>query len=147
MIRKIKTRNLNFSEFALLVWFTSLFILTVLFVDFRPVDRFYLGPFFPFILIASYGLWNFIQQIQNKKGKILFFMSFIIAHSLYLIPHLGEIYRSTTFWWRNPFPVSSELSLNEPLVYVSSIVFVIIFVIVLIRTKIYFANGRLVIKK
>ena len=147
MIRKIKTRNLNFSEFVLLVWFTSLFILTVLFVDFRPVDRFYLGPFFPLILIASYGLWNFIQQIQNNKGKILFFVSFIIAHSLYLIPHLGEIYRSTTFWWRNPLPVSSELSLNEPLVYGSSIVFVIIFVIVLIRTKIYFAKGRLVIKK
>jgi len=116
-------------------------------VDFRPIDRFYLGPFFPLILIASYGLWNFIQQIQNQKEKILFFMSFIIAHSLYLIPHLGEIYRSTTFWWKNPFPVSSELSLNEPLVYVSSIVFVIIFVIILLRSKKYFVKGRLVIKK
>jgi hypothetical protein len=147
MIQKIKKRNLNFSEFTLLIWFTSLFILTVLFVDFRPVDRFYLGPFFPLILIASYGLWNFIQQIQNQKGKILFFISFIIAHSLYLIPQLGEIYHSTTFWWRNPLPVSSELSLNEPLVYVSSIVFVIIFFIVLLRSKTHFVEGKLVIKK
>jgi len=147
IIQKIKKRNLNFSEFALLIWFTSLFILTVLFVDFRPVDRFYLGPFFPLILIASYGLWNFIQQIQNQKGKILFFISFIIAHSLYLIPQLGEIYHSTTFWWRNPLPVSSELSLNEPLVYVSSIVFVIIFFIVLLRSKTHFVEGKLVIKK
>ena len=149
MIRKIKTGNLNFSEFALLVWFTSLFILTVLFADKPAVERYYLSPFFPLILIASYGLWNFIQQIQNQNAKILFFMSFIIAHSLYLIPHIDKIYLHIYQWrfWKSPLPVSSELSLNEPLVYVSSIVFVIIFVIVLIRTKIYFANGKLVIKK
>jgi len=69
-------------------------------------------------------------------------MSFIIAHSLYLIPHLDEIYRSTTRW-RNPFPISSELSLTEPFVYVSSIVFVIILIIFLLRSKTCFVNDRL----
>jgi len=149
MIRKIKTGNLNFSELALLVWFTSLFILSVLIADKPPIERYYLSPFFPLILIASYGLWNFIQQIQNQKGKIVFFMSFIIAHSLYLIPHIDKIYLHIYQWrfWKSPLPVGSELSLNEPIVYVSSIIFVVIFVIVYLRTKIYFVEGRLVIKK
>jgi len=149
MIKKIKTGNLNFSEFALLVWFTSLFILAVLFVDKPPLERYYLGPFFPLILIASYGLWNFIKQIQNQKEKILFVMLFIIAHSLYLIPHIDKIYLHVYeyLFWKSPLPVSSELSLNEPLVYLSSIIFVVIFVIVLLRSKTHFVSSRLVIKK
>ena len=135
IIRKIRPGNLNFSEFVLLVWFASTFIISVLFVDYPPVERFYLNPLFPIVLLASYGLWNFIKQIKNQKEKILFFMSFIIAHSLYVIPQLDEIYFSTSGWWRNPIPVSSESSLIEPLVYVSSIIFVVIFVLVSLRIK------------
>jgi len=146
MIKKIKTGNLNFSEFALLVWFTSLFIFMTLFVDRFTIERYYLTIMFPVMLIASYGLWNFIQQIQNQKGKILFFMAFIIAHSLYLVPHLSEIYFSTEKWRSIRF-ISSQYSLNDPIVYVSSIVFVLIFVIILLRTKTHFVEGRLVIKK
>jgi len=146
MIRKIKTGNLNFSEFALLVWFTSLFIFMTLFVDRFTIERYYLTIMFSVMLIASYGLWNFIQQIQNKKEKILFFMAFIIAHSLYLVPHLSEIYFSTERWGGIRL-ISSQYSLNDPLVYVSSIVFVVIFVIVLLRSKTHFVHGRLVIKK
>jgi len=73
MIKKIKDRNLNFSEFVLLVLFTSLFIFMTLFVDRFTIERYYLPIMFPVMLIASYGLWNFIQQIQTQKGKILFF--------------------------------------------------------------------------
>jgi hypothetical protein len=135
IIRKIKTRNLNFSEFVLLVWFTSTFILIVLFNDFRPVERNYFSPFFPVILLASYGLFNFIKQIKNQKEKILFFMSFIITHSLYVIPQLDKIYFSTSEWWRSPIPVSSESSLTSPLVYVSTIIFVVIFVMISLRIK------------
>jgi len=146
MIRKIKTGNLNFSEFALIVWFTSVFIFVTLFVDRATLDRYYLPVMFPILLIASYALWTFIKQIQNQKEKILFFMSFIIAHSLYVISLFNDIYFSRREWG-SPSAVSSKDSLNEPLVYVSSIIFVVIFVIVLLRSKIHFVNGRLVIKK
>jgi len=145
MIRKIKTGNLNFSEFTLLVWFTSVFIFIMLFVDRSGLERYYLPIMFPVMLIASYALWNFIKQIQNQKEKILFFMSFIIAHSLYIISIFDEIYFSNAEWI-SPLVMSSKNSLNDPLVYVSSIIFVVIFVIVYLRTKIYFVNGRLIIK-
>ena len=147
MINKIKTRNLKFSEFALLVWFTSLFIFITLFVDRPFVERYYLPLMFPVILIASYALWKFIKQIQNQKEKILFVMSFIIAHSLYIITFFDTIYFSSSMLVGNPLPVSTQLSLIEPLVYVSSIIFVVIFVIVYLRTKTYLVKGRLVIKK
>jgi len=146
MIRKIKTRSLNFSEFVLLVLFASLFIFMTLFVDRFTIERYYLPIMFPVMLIASYGLWNFIQQIQTQKEKILFFMAFIIAHSLYLVPHLSKIYFSTQRWGDHRF-ISTQYSLNDPLVYVSSMVFVVIFVIVYLRAKTYFVKGRLVIKK
>jgi len=147
MINKIKTRNLKFSEFALLVWFTSLFIFITLFVDRPSMERYYLPLMFPVILIASYAIWKFIKQIQNQQEKILFFMSFIIAHSLYIITFFDTIYFSSSMLVGNPLPVSSQLSLIEPLVYVPSIVFVVIFVIVYLRTKTYFVKGRLVMKK
>ncbi len=98
------------------------------------------------MLIASHALWKFIKQIQNQKEKIIFFMSFIIVHSLYIISLFDQIYFSSAKWG-SPLDMSSKYSLNDPLVYVSSIVFVIIFVIVYFRTKTYFVKGRLVIKK
>ncbi len=147
MIRKIKTGNLKFSEFVLLVWFTSVFIFITLFVDRPFVERYYLPLMFPIILIASYALWKFIKQIQNQKEKILFFLSFIIAHSLYIITFFDTIYFSSSMLVNNPLPFSSQLSLIEPLVYVSSIIFVVIFVIVYLRTKTHFVNSKLVLKK
>ena len=134
MIRKIKNRNLKFSEFVLLVWFASLFIFTVLVVNIPIVERYYLPLMFPVILIASYALGEFIKQIQNQKEKILFFMLFIIAHSLYIIPFFDEIYFSWTKW-ESPLPVSSQLSLNDPLVYLSSMIFVGISFLIYLRVK------------
>jgi len=147
LIKKIKTKNLKFSEFTLLVLFTSLFIWTVLVVDFATIERYYLPPLIPVMLIASYGLGRFIEQIQGQKEKILFFMSFIIAHSLYIVPFIGEMYlndevRSLAYQfnipersWLSPLPVSSQLSLNDPLVYVSTITFLMIFGLIYIRIK------------
>jgi len=109
LIKKIKNRNHIFSEFALLVWFTSLFIFSVLVVDEPTVERYYLPVMFPIILIASYGLGRFIKQIQNQKEKILFFMSFIIAHSLYIIPFADEMYYSS---YSSLFPESYPLPVS-----------------------------------
>jgi len=134
LIQKIKTRNLIFSEFALLVLFTSLFIWTVLTVNAATLERYYLPVMFPVILIAACGLGRFIQQIQSKKEKILFFTSFIISHSLYIIPLVNDMYFARIYWI-SPLPVSSQLSLNDTLVYVSTITFIMIFVLILIRIK------------
>ncbi len=147
LIRKIKNRNLIFSEFALLVLFTSLFIFTVLTVDAPTIERYYLPPVFPIMLIASYGLGRFIKEIQSKKEKILFFSSFMIAHSLYIISFFDKIYiksdeltLASQFWipdtsWLSPLPVSSQLALNDPLVFISTISFIMIFVLIYLRIK------------
>jgi len=147
LIKKIKTRNLIFSEFALLVLFTSVFVFTVLTVDAPTIERYYLPVMFPIILIASYGLGRFIKQIQSQKEKILFFVSFIVAHALYVISFFDKIYiksdeitLAVQFYipitsWLSPLPVSSQLSLNDPLVYVSSITFIMIFVLIYLRIK------------
>jgi len=87
------------------------------------------------MLIASYGLGRFIKEIENQKEKILFFTSFIVAHSLYVITFFDQIYFPNTNPWVNPMPVSSQLALNDPLVHFSSMFFVMIFVLIYIRTK------------
>jgi len=133
MIKKIKTGNLKFSEFALLVWFSSVFIFTLLIVNFPTVERFYLPLMFPVILIASYGLGKFIKQIQNQKEKILFFLLFIITHSFYIISFYDKIYFAGGI--ASHPSISSQLALNEPLVYVSSITFIMIFVLIYLRIK------------
>jgi len=138
IIKKIKNRNLSFSELAILVWFTCSFVFTVLVVDFAWIERYYLPVMFPIILIASYSLGNFIKQIQSQTEKIIFFLSFMVAQSLYIIPFIEEIYNSTNSRvspWSSPLPVSSQLSLNDPIVFVSSITFVMIFILIYLRIK------------
>jgi len=142
IIKNIKDRNLKFSEFTVLVWASSLFILTVLIVNEPNIERYYLPIMFPVILIASYGLWRFIQKIKNQKEKILFFLSFMVAHSLYVISLFDGIYFSGGLMPK-PLPVYSQLALQEPLVYVSTIIFVIIFGLVYYRTK----NGTIIKNK
>jgi len=138
LIRKIKTGNLKFSEFALLVWFASLFIFSVLIIDFVWIGRYYLPLMLPIMFIASYALGDFIKQIQNQKEKILFFTLFITTHSLYIISFFDEIYFSNVRWY-SPLPVSSELSLIDPLVYVSTVMFVGISFLIYLRVKIRIA--------
>jgi len=134
LIRKIKTGNLKFSEFSLLVWFTSLFIFSVLIIDFVWIGRYYLPLMFPIMLIASYALGDFIKQIQNQKEKILFFTLFITVHSLYIISFFDKLYFSNIRWF-SPFPVTSQLSLIDPLVYVSTIIFVGVSFLIYLRVK------------
>jgi len=134
IIRNIITRNFKFSELAMIVWFTSVFIFAVLIVNFPTMERYYLPVMFPMMLIASYGLGIFIKQIQNQKEKILFFSSFIIAHSLYIISFFENIYFSNTFETES-FQTSSQIALNNPIVYVSTITFLMISLLIFLRIK------------
>jgi len=123
-----------FSELVLLVLFTNVFILTVLIVDFPTIERYYLPIMLSVMLIAAYGLGSLFKQLQNQNEKILLFTSFIIAHSLYMIPFFDKIYFSSVEW-ANPLPVSSQLSLNSPLVFISTFTFIMIFVLIYLRIK------------
>jgi len=134
LIQKIKTRNLKFSELVLLVWFASVFIFVLLIVDFPTFDRYYLPVMFPVMLIAAYGLGRFIKQIHGQKEKILFFTSFIIAHSMYIISYFDHMYFSDSYA-NEDFRVRPELMLNDPIVYVSSITFVMISFLIYLRIK------------
>jgi len=135
IIRKIKTRNLMFSELVLLVWFASVFIFVFLIVDHPTLIRYYLPVMFPVMLIAAYGLGNFIKQIQSQKEKILFFTSFVIAHSSYIIFYFDHIYFSNIYDREGGYQTSSELALNEPMVYVSTITFLMISFLIYLRIK------------
>jgi len=134
LVKKIKTRNLKFSELSLLVWFTSLFVFAVLINDFPRMERYYLPVMFPIMLIASYGLARFIKQIQSQKEKILLFGSFIIAHSVYIISFFDIIYFSNT---NDTVRIDQwpYIMLNDPLVYVPAITFIMIFGLVYLRMK------------
>ena len=134
MIRKIKSRNLKFSEFSLLVWFTSTFIFSVLIIDFLWIGRYYLPLMFPIMFIAAYALGDFIKQIQNQKVKILFFTLFITTHSLYIISFFDKLYFSNIRWY-SPFPVSLQHALIDPLVSVSTIIFVGVTFLIYLRIK------------
>ena len=60
-------------------------------------------------------------------------MSFIIAHSLYVILFFNRIYFSSTNV-NYPF-INSQFALTEPLVYVSTIIFVVISFLLFIKIK------------
>jgi len=65
-------------------------------------------------------------------------MLFIITHSLYIISFFDKIYFSgfsILNIMNNPLPVSSQLSLIDPLVYVSTIIFVMIFILIYLRVR------------
>jgi len=134
MIKKIKNRNLKFSEFLLLVWFTSTFIFSVLIIDFLWIGRYYLPLMFPIMFIAAYALGDFIKQIQNQKEKILFFTLFITANSLYIISFFDELYFSNIRWY-SPLPVTSQHALIDPVVSVSTIIFIGVSFLIYLRVK------------
>jgi len=86
------------------------------------------------MLIAAYALGDFIKQIQNQKEKIIFFILFITAHSLYIISFFDELYFSNIRWF-SPFPISLQHALIDPLVSVSTIIFVGVTFLVYLRPK------------
>jgi len=107
----------------------------VIIIDFVWIGRYYLPLMFPIMFIAAYAVGDFIKQIQNQKEKILFFTLFITAHSLYIISFFDKIYFSNTRWY-SPFPVSSQHALIDPLVLISTVIFVGVSFLIYLRTKI-----------
>jgi len=143
LISKIKKTSINFSEFLLLVWFTSLFVLIVLTVREFNMERYFLPLMFPIMIIASYGMWNLICKIQSKKEKFLLFFSFIFCHSLFTLTFWKTIYFSPGVDAVDPnriispshLPFTMQNAINDPIIQWTSIGFIIILIALIIKNR------------
>ena len=134
----IKKRTLQISEFLLLIWFFSVYILTAITLDSYNVGRHFFVLLIPMILIASYGLSRFISNESNLKAKIIFVSIFIISHAITILAFSDLIYYSPGFIWPTPLPFSLQASLEFPIVSILGIVFLITFGIFAIRKLVLF---------
>ena len=123
IIKRIKKRNLKFSEFFILAWYIPIFIFSGLITDSYNVTRYFLPLIFPMILMMSYGLWRFIEKISSNKIKLYFICIFIFSHSITYLIFWKRIYLEPTIIWRLPHDINLRESLSEPVVYLSSIIF------------------------
>jgi len=135
VVSKTWKRNLHFSEFLLLVWFTSLFVFIVLTVREIEMERYYLPVMIPVMIIASYGMWNILGKIHSKKEKILLFVSFIFCHSLFTLTFWETIYFSPGKFQFNPLPFTMQNALNDPIIQWSSIGFVILLITLIVKNR------------
>jgi len=135
LISKIRKRSINFSEFLLLVWFTSLFVLSVLTIREFTMERYFFPVMIPVMLIASYGMWNLLGKIQSKKEKFLLFFSFIFCHSLFTLTFWKTIYFSPNQMMLNPLLFSMQNSFNDPIVIWASIGFVILLITLFFKNR------------
>ena len=136
LLNSIYRKKLIFSEFILLIWFSSLFILTILTVSSFWVERFYVPLFFPILFIASYGIYLFIKKIKNKKIQISFFVFFIFTHIVTTLNFWNVLYQSPDERWGNPLTeMNLQTAFENPVVIVSSLLFVIWYIFIVINTN------------
>ena len=135
IIQKIRKRNLKFSEFFILAWYIPIFIFSGLITDSYNVTRYFLPLIFPMLLMMSYGLWRFIENIPFIKLKLYFVCLFIFSHAITYLIFWERIYFQPTIIWRLPHDINLRESLSEPIVYVSSLVFIISLVIIYFKKR------------
>ena len=134
----IKKRSLQLSEFLLLIWFFSVYILTATTLDTYNQGRHLIPLFIPMILIASYGLSRFISNEPSLKVKAIFVSIFIISHAVTILAFSDLIYYSPEFIWPAPLPISLQESLEFPIVSILGIIFLITFGVFAIRKLVIF---------
>ena len=135
IIQKIRKRNLKFSEFFILAWYIPIFIFSGLITDSYNVTRYFLPLMFPMLLMMSYGLWRFIENIPFVKLKLYFVCLFIFSHAITYLIFWERIYLQPTIIWRLPHDINLRESLSEPIVYVSSLVFIISLVVIYFKKR------------
>jgi len=134
LINSIKKKNFSHSEFMMILWFSITFIFAVLTIKYFMLDRFYLSVMFPIMLISGYGLWMLIKNIANKKLKFTFLGFFFYCHVITTLA-LWQIMYNSTLKEMASFPnsdLSLQSALNEPIVVISSIGFIVFFVFMVI---------------
>lgn len=132
---KIKRKTLSNLEFLMLIWYSTTFVIISLSVDSYNSTRHFMPLFFPMMLIASYGLWNFLKQYQSYILKMGFFVFTMFTHSLTYLVFWERIYFEPSLIWILPLDINLRDSLSFPLVLFSGILFLTSFSILFICKK------------
>lgn len=128
---RVYKRNIHFAEFLLLIWFVNSFTFTALTTrDFR-VERYYLPLIFPVIMIAAYGLINFIKDLRGRF-RYSFLGLYFLCHIATTLIFWKFIYFSPNVTWGNPL---KEVNLQEALghtpILALSVAFLVFYAIIL----------------
>lgn len=125
------------SEVLLLIWFVSTFAFTLAIVKDFSLERYLLPLEISIIFIASYGLWQFVKEISNKKTKIVFVIYFMFIHSIVAFSYWGKIYFSPGTTWVNPLHYGTlQESLDNPFTFVANMSFLgFLLLVFMIRFK------------
>ena len=135
ILQKIRNKNLTLQEFLMLGWYVPIFIFLGLSIESYNTSRFFLPLMFPMILIMSYGLWRFCENIASNKIIIGFVSLTIISHVITYLVFWKMIYFEPLTIWRLPWDVNLRDSLSDPVVFYVSIVFLVSFSAVSIFRK------------
>lgn len=132
---KIKRKSLSNSEFFMLIWYGSVFIIISLSIVSYNSSRHFVPLFFPMMLIMSYGLWNFLKKSQPHIIKIGFFTLVMFSHAITYLIFWERIYFEPSKIWILPLDINFRDSISIPIVLYSGIIFLILFSVLCINKK------------
>ena len=151
LILKIKRKNLLYSEFLMLGWYVSIYVILSMVIDSYNTSRHFIPLIFPMILIMSYAVWRFLKPVQNKI-RIPFFILIIFSHLATFLIFWEKIYFDPYIVWNLPvyFDMNQLCSLSydcmrhavnlkgsivNPIVLCSGIVSLVIFLIIYMNKR------------
>ncbi len=136
LIRKITKKELLFSEFLILSWFVSFFIIISLNVESFTQTKYYVPMILPIVLIMAYGFVNCLKNILNKIVQKIFFITTIAAHAVTYLIFWENIYFNPEKIWRLPLDINFQKAISDPIVLLCSVIFLIsFFIIITIKAK------------
>lgn len=133
LIQKIKKFKECIPEKLCLIWFVSTFFMTLMIARDFSLERYLLPFLISIIVIASYGLWNFIKNISNNKTRIIFIAYVIFTHAVTSMYYWQKLYFAPKTFWTNPLPYGTlQDSLANPFTLYVNVIFVTFFVYLLV---------------
>ena len=136
LLRKIRKKELLFSEFLIATWFVSFFIIISLNVESFTVTKYYVPMILPIVLIMAYGFVNCLNRIFNKAIQKIFFITTIVTHAITYLIFWENIYFNPEKIWRLPLDINFQKSISDPIVLLCSVIFLIsFFIIIAIKAK------------
>ena len=151
LILKIKRKNLLYSEFLMLGWYVSIYVILSMVIDTYNTSRHFIPLIFPMILIMSYAVWCFLKPVENKI-RIPFFILIIFSHLATFLIFWEKIYFDPYIVWNLPVyfdmnqlcslshdcmrqAINLKGSIENPIVLYSGIASLVIFLIIYINKR------------
>jgi len=155
LLWKISRNKITYGELVIISWYVSIFIILSSIIESYNSTRHFLPIVFPMILIMAYGFTKFLNIIINYKEKIILIILTFFGHFVTVMIFWEYIYFKPEFVWRLPSicvkeetidvcireHVSLSEALGEPIVLVSSIIFVSSIVVFFIKNRIIPKNS------